>query len=150
MPRNGEENRTYGTLVASKNLGGVLVNMATLSWATNAVLGRWLRADIGPLTLTALRLPRRPLFRPAAVARTPSGEPKYGKNRWWLRAMGWPVLGFSPLLYLGLRYSTAVNSSLIQGFSPLITAVIAGIIFRNRSAGGRRQGRLWGVSVLPD
>jgi drug/metabolite transporter (DMT)-like permease len=38
------------------------------------------------------------------------------------------VVGFSPLLYLGLRYSTAVNCSLIQGFSPLITALIAGII----------------------
>jgi drug/metabolite transporter (DMT)-like permease len=40
------------------------------------------------------------------------------------------VVGFSPLLYLGLRYSTAVNCSLIQGFSPLITALIAGVIIQ--------------------
>jgi drug/metabolite transporter (DMT)-like permease len=40
------------------------------------------------------------------------------------------VVSFSPLLYLGLRYSTAVNCSLIQGFSPLITALIAGLIIR--------------------
>jgi drug/metabolite transporter (DMT)-like permease len=37
-------------------ISGVLfVNLATMCWATNAVLGRWLRADIGPLTLTTLR-----------------------------------------------------------------------------------------------
>jgi drug/metabolite transporter (DMT)-like permease len=35
--------------------GVLLVNLATMAWATNAVLGRWLRADIGPVTLTALR-----------------------------------------------------------------------------------------------
>lgn len=34
--------------------GVLFVNLATLCWATNAVLGRWLRADIGPLTLTTL------------------------------------------------------------------------------------------------
>ena len=36
-------------------LGVIFVNLATLCWATNAVLGRWLRDDIGPLTLTTLR-----------------------------------------------------------------------------------------------
>jgi drug/metabolite transporter (DMT)-like permease len=35
--------------------GVLLVNLATMAWSTNAVLGRWLRADIGPVTLTALR-----------------------------------------------------------------------------------------------
>ena len=47
------------------------------------------------------------------------------------------VVGFGPLLYLGLRYSTAVNSSLIQGFSPLIIALIAGLIIQESVS--RRQ-----------
>jgi drug/metabolite transporter (DMT)-like permease len=41
------------------------------------------------------------------------------------------------LLYLGLRYSTAVNCALIQGFSPLITALLAGLIIQEPAS--RRQ-----------
>jgi drug/metabolite transporter (DMT)-like permease len=61
----------------------------------------------------------------------PPEERRYGKDKWWILAMGLVgVAGFSPLLYLGLRYSTAVNCSLIQGFAPLITALIAGLIIQ--------------------
>ena len=35
--------------------GIVLVNVATMTWATNMVLGRWLRDYAGPLTLAAAR-----------------------------------------------------------------------------------------------
>jgi drug/metabolite transporter (DMT)-like permease len=109
----------------------VLVNLATVSWATNAVLGRWLRADIGPLTLTTLRFTVATAFFGILLRGRPPEERRYGKDKWWILAMGLAgVAGFSPLLYLGLRYSTAVNSSLIQGFSPLITALIAGIIIQ--------------------
>jgi drug/metabolite transporter (DMT)-like permease len=107
----------------------MFVNLATLAWATNAVLGRWLRGDIGPLTLTALRFTVATAFFGMLLSSRPPRERQYGKDRWWILAMGLAgVVGFSPLLYLGLRYSTAVNCSLIQGFSPLITALIAGII----------------------
>ncbi len=44
-----------GNSLRAKFWGIVLVNLATMAWATNAVLGRWLRGDIGPLTLTTLR-----------------------------------------------------------------------------------------------
>jgi drug/metabolite transporter (DMT)-like permease len=109
--------------------GVVLVNVATLAWATNAVLGRWLRYDVGPLTLTALRFTVATALFTLLLQGRPPEERRYGKDRWWILAMGLAgVVAFSPLLYLGLRYSTAVNSSLIQGFSPLITALIAGWI----------------------
>ena len=112
-------------------LGVLLVNLATLCWATNAVLGRWLRDDIGPLTLTTLRFTVATAFFGILLKGRPASERRYGKDRWWILAMGLAgVVGFSPLLYLGLRYSTAVNASLIQGFSPLITALIAGLIIQ--------------------
>ena len=112
-------------------LGVILVNLATIAWATNAVLGRWLRADAGPLTLTTLRFTVATAFFSILLQRRPPYERRYGKDRWWILAMGLAgVVSFSPLLYLGLRYSTAVNCSLIQGFSPLITALIAGLIIQ--------------------
>lgn len=111
--------------------GVIFVNLATVCWATNAVLGRWLRADIGPLTLTTLRFAFASAFFGMLLGNRPAQERRYGKDKWWIIAMGLAgVAGFSPLLYLGLRYSTAVNCSLIQGFSPLITALIAGLIIQ--------------------
>ena len=37
-------------------IGIALVNVATLAWATNMLLGRYLRTDIGPITLAAARV----------------------------------------------------------------------------------------------
>jgi drug/metabolite transporter (DMT)-like permease len=111
--------------------GVIFVNLATMSWASNFVLGRWLRADIGPLTLTALRFTVATAIFGILLRSRPPQERRYGKDKWWILAMGLAGAAcFSPLLYLGLRYSTAVNSSLIQGFSPLITALIAGLIIQ--------------------
>jgi drug/metabolite transporter (DMT)-like permease len=133
-------------------LGVIFVNLATMCWATNTVLGRWLRDDIGPLTLTTLRFTVATAFFGILLRGRPSQERRYGKDKWWIVAMGLAgVVGFSPLLYLGLRYSTAVNCSLIQGFSPLITALIAGLIIQepvtNRQLAGAIAG-LIGVAGL--
>lgn len=112
-------------------LGIIFVNLATLCWATNAVLGRWLRDDIGPLALTTLRFTVATAFFAILLRSRPPQERRYGKDRWWIVGMGLAgVVGFSPLIYWGLRYSTAVNCSLIQGFSPLITGLIAGLIIQ--------------------
>ena len=46
-----DRRRPSGRLV-----GVLLVNVATFCWATNIVLGRSLRAEIGPITLAALLL----------------------------------------------------------------------------------------------
>lgn len=126
--------------------GVILVNMATMAWASNAVLGRWLREDIGPLTLTALRFTVASAFFGLLLQRRPRQERWYGEDWWWILAMGLAgVVGFSPLLYLGLRYSTAVNSSLIQGFSPLITAVIAGAIIQEPVTRRQKAGAILGL-----
>jgi drug/metabolite transporter (DMT)-like permease len=130
----------------AKVLGVALVNLATLAWATNAVLGRWLRSDIGPLTLTALRFTVATAFFGLLLRGRPLRERRYGKDKWWILAMGLAgVVGFSPLLYLGLRYSTAVNCSLIQGFSPLITALIAGLIIQEPVTGRQVVGAALGL-----
>ncbi|MGD9182507.1 MAG: DMT family transporter [Desulfobacterales bacterium] len=127
-------------------LGVLFVNLATMCWATNAVLGRWLRDDIGPLAITTLRFTVATAFFGILLKSRPSQERRYGKDRWWIVGMGLAgVVGFSPLLYLGLRYSTAVNCSLIQGFSPLITALIAGLIIQEPVTRRQLAGALLGL-----
>ncbi|MFH1061102.1 MAG: DMT family transporter [Pseudomonadota bacterium] len=109
--------------------GVLLVNAATLAWASNAVLGRYLRDDIGPLTLAALRFTVATALMLPLMRGEPGPARRLGADRWWIVGMALTgVAGFSPLLYWGLHHSTAVNSSLIQGFSPLITALFAGMI----------------------
>jgi len=130
----------------AKIWGVCLVNLATLSWASNAALGRWLRDDVGPLTLTALRFTVATAFFGYLLRGRSPDEWRYGRDKWWLLAMGLAgVVFFSPLLYLGLRYSTAVNCSLIQGFSPLITALIAGLIIQEPVSRGQMAGAILGL-----
>jgi drug/metabolite transporter (DMT)-like permease len=126
--------------------GIILVNLATLAWATNAVLGRWLREDVGPLTLTMLRFTVATAVFSLMLRHRPPPERRYGKDRWWLLGMGLAgAVSFSPLLYWGLRYSTAINCSLIQGFSPLITALIAGLLIQEPVSRRQLVGALLGL-----
>jgi len=125
--------------------GVVLVNLATMAWATNAVAGRWLRADIGPVTLTALRFTLATALFGCMLQRRPKEERRYGKDKWWILGMALTgVIGFSSLYYLGLRYSTAVNGSLIQGFSPLVTALLAGLIIHEPVSNREKAGAVIG------
>jgi drug/metabolite transporter (DMT)-like permease len=120
-------------------IGGIgLVNLATLTWATNMVLGRWLRDDIGPVTLAAARFLVASLLFAALLRRQPPEERCLGQDRWLLAGMALSgVALFAPTLYLGLRYTTALNATLINGFGPLITGVLAALLIREPMS--RRQ-----------
>jgi drug/metabolite transporter (DMT)-like permease len=134
-------------------MGGIgLVNLATLTWATNMVMGRWLRDDIGPLTLAAARFLIASLLYAALLRRLPPEERRLGQDRWTLLGMGLSgVAIFAPALYQGLRFTTAVNATLINGLGPLITGVLAALLIREpmsgRQAGGAIVG-LVGVVIL--
>jgi drug/metabolite transporter (DMT)-like permease len=115
-----------------------LVNLAPLAWATNMVLGRWLRNDIGPLTLAAARFLVASVCFAAMLRRQPPRERRLGQDRWLLLGMSLSgVVVFAPTMYLGLRFTTAVNATLIQGLSPLITGVLAALLIREPMS--RRQ-----------
>ncbi len=109
--------------------GIILVNLATFSWATNMVLGRWLRDSIGPLSLAALRFLIAALVLAILLQRQPEEERGLGEDRWWLIGMALTgVILFAPILYLGLRYTTAVNATLINGLGPLVTGLLASLL----------------------
>jgi drug/metabolite transporter (DMT)-like permease len=132
--------------------GIALVNLATLTWATNMALGRYLRGDVGPLTLAAARfLIAAPIF-VTLLSRQPAEERRPGRDRWLLLAMAITgVVVFAPTLYLGLRYTTTVNATLINGFGPLVTGLLAALLIgepmSRRQVGGALVG-LAGITVL--
>jgi drug/metabolite transporter (DMT)-like permease len=119
-------------------IGIGLVNLATLTWAANMVLGRWLRDDIGPITLAAARFSIASLLFAALLRRLPREERRLGQDRWLLLGMALSgVTIFTPTLYLGLRFTTAVNATLVNGFGPLITGLLAALLIREPMS--RRQ-----------
>ncbi len=119
-------------------IGIGLVNLATFTWATNMVLGRWLRDDIGPLTLAAARFFIASLLFAPLLWRRPREERSLGQDRWLLLGMALSgVAVFTPILYLGLRFTTAVNATLVNGFGPLVTGLLAALLIREPMS--RRQ-----------
>lgn len=123
-------------------MGGIgLVNLATLTWATNMVLGRWLRDDIGPLTLAAARFLIASLCFVVLLQRQPPEQRRLGRDRWLLLGMALSgVVVFAPTLYLGLRFTTAVNATLINGLGPLITGILATLLIREPMSGRQMGG----------
>jgi len=129
-----------------------LVNLATITWATNMILGRYLRNDIGPLTLAASRFLIASVLFAILLRRQAPEERRLGPDRWLLLGMAFTgVAVFSPLLYLGLRFTTAINATLISAVGPLITGVMAVVLIQEsmsrRQLGGAVAG-LVGVAIL--
>jgi drug/metabolite transporter (DMT)-like permease len=114
----------------SEQLAGIaLVNLACFCWATNIVLGRSLRFEVGPLTLAALRSVVASALFAALLQREAPEERRLGSDWPLLLAMGIAgVALFAPLQYLGLRYTTAANAALLQALAPLITGLLAGLL----------------------
>jgi len=119
-----QRERRWGWLI-----GTGLVNLATLTWATNMTLGRWLRGSVGPITLAATRFLIASALFAALLQHRPTAERRLGPDRWLLLGMALSgVAIFAPTLYLGLRYTTAVNATLINGLGPLITGLLAALL----------------------
>lgn len=111
--------------------GLLLVNLATFTWATNMTLGRWLRDSIGPLTLSALRFLLAVLCFSGLLRSRPPEERRPGADAPGLLGMALAgVALFAPTLYWGLRLTTAVNATLINGLGPLLTGLLAALLIR--------------------
>jgi drug/metabolite transporter (DMT)-like permease len=142
--------------MSSRNLdtikGIALVNVATCAWATNIILGRYLRGQIGPLTLTAARSIVAALVFALVLSKRPAAERKAGADFKMLSAMALTgVVLFAPTLYFGLRFTTAVNGTFINALGPLLTAGFAAWLIKEPFSGRQVIGAvlaLAGVAAL--
>lgn len=107
----------------------VFVNLSTLLWSTNMLLGRLLRDDIGPFTLAALRFAVASIALALLVRHAPLAERRPGRSWPAVAAMGVAgVFVFSSLLYTGLRFTTASNAALINGIAPLVIGLLSALM----------------------
>ena len=113
----------------------LFVNLATLLWASNIMLGRALRDQIGPLTLTASRFTIASLLFSAFIFKgsgdQTSLDVKMSIKRNWKLLAGMGLTGaftFPTLLYFALKSTLASNASLINGTAPLVTTFIAAML----------------------
>ncbi len=111
----------------------VFVNLSCLMWASNFVLGRTLREEIGPLMLTASRFVVVSVFYAVVLGRPAIKERLLPRDWALLAAMAFTgVLGFPVLLYRGLQLTTATEAVLINATGPLMTTVLASALLKER------------------
>jgi drug/metabolite transporter (DMT)-like permease len=119
----------------------ILVVMATLFWAGNVTLGRALRYQVGPFTISAARMVIAALLFLFIFRGLPAPERRLGRDWRWL--LGMSLLGMvgCPVgIYLALRFIPAGTTSLISGTGPLVTALLAGWLLHARLTRGQLAG----------
>ena len=129
-------------IIRGNTLKGIIfVNLATFFWATNIILGRYLRGSIGPVTLTAIRYCIAALLFAAVYKNLPPEEKKAERDFPLLAGMSLTgVILFAPVLYYALRYTTAINGTLINGLGPLIAALFAAVFLKEPFSKGQTAG----------
>lgn len=121
----------------------VYVNLATLFWAGNMTLGRALRGQVGPFSLTAARVVIAALLLLLLFRRLSETDRRVGRDGWLLLGMALTgIVGFPILLYYALRFTTATNAALINGTGPLVTAALAAVLLRDRLRPGQIGGAM--------
>ena len=131
-----------------RQLAGIgYVNLATFVWASNMVIGRLVRDDIGPLTLAASRFVIAAACFQLLLRRLPPAAKITAREYRLLGAMALTgVVLFSPLLYWGLHFTTAVNGTLINGTGPLLTGLFASLLIGSPMTGRQAAGAVMALA----
>ena len=117
-----------------KLLPYLLLAIAPLCWASNAVLARGVVDIIPPVSLAFWR------WTIASLLLLPLAH-QHAKRDWPLFTRNWKMLfflslvgitGFNTLLYIAVHTTTAINAALIQTTMPAAIIVIAWIGFKER------------------
>ena len=112
----------------------LLVALAALCWAGNHVVGRAVAGEVPPLAIAAIRwvVPSLILL-PVAWPHLKRDWPAL-RGHWWVLIV-LSVLGgglFGALQYVGLKFTTAINVSVLNSLAPVLIALAGAALFRDR------------------
>ncbi len=113
--------------------------LVMMMWAGNSIVGRAMRFEIPPFTLSFVRWTGALLILLPFAAKTLWSERAALARNWkMLLVLGLSgVAAFNGFLYVGLRYTPAANAMLLQAAIPALVLLLDFLIFRTRST--RRQ-----------
>jgi len=122
--------------------------MALLIWGTNMVLGRYLADQVPPFTLTTARFTIAVPFLVALVFLRSRRPWRLNRDQFRVLAImsGFGVFAFTPLLYFGLHFTTAINAGVINAVTPVATVAMSAILIGERLT--RRQFLGISLSIL--
>jgi len=117
-------------------------------WAGNYPLGKLALDQLGPLTLTGARTVLAvPLLVAVARLTAPLARPLVRADYTVFAVLGLSgLVANTPVWYLGLKYTTALNAGIIGASSPVLIAVTAWLVLGDRLT--RRNAVGIGLSVL--
>lgn len=112
----------------------LLLSLMALFWAGNQVLGRAAAGHVPPVALSYFRWTIATLIVfPFAWPHLKSDWPQVRKHWPFLAFLG--VIGggaFNTLQYIGLNYTTALNSLILNSTGPILIAIACVLIFNDR------------------
>ncbi|GIM47957.1 transporter [Collibacillus ludicampi] len=109
--------------------------LANLFWAGNYIFGKYVVADMSPVWLTFLRWCLALLFLIPISYRTEKPDYKAVLKTYWLSLavlglLG--IIGYNLLLYASLRYTSAVNASLVNALCPAMIVLFSLVLLKER------------------
>jgi drug/metabolite transporter (DMT)-like permease len=131
----------------------LILALASLCWSGNHLLGRAIAGHVPPLTISTLRwllaaAVLYPFVRPHLAKDWPLIRERFGVMV-FLSLIGGGMFG--ALQFVALQETTALNVSVMNSLGPVMIAVAAAVMFRDRLTGGQFAGiliSLAGVMVI--
>jgi drug/metabolite transporter (DMT)-like permease len=111
----------------------LLLSLTMLCYASNHVIGRAVHTDLPPMGLSFWRWVCGALILlPLVAPRLPVLIPLYREHWRVLALLGLLIVGSTTLVLLGLNFTTATNTSLINATQPTITALLCWLFLGDR------------------
>jgi len=123
-----------------------LIAFATFLWALSVVIGRGVHTEIPPVGLSFWRWGVGALFLLPLVLPDLGAKKQMIRDHWKLIILlGVLQVGSSTCIMLAVNFTTALNSALINGSQPALTAIVAWFLIRDRVTFGQSLGITAGV-----
>ncbi|WP_296980900.1 MULTISPECIES: DMT family transporter [unclassified Thalassolituus] len=121
-----------------------LLLLPPLFWAGNFIIGRAVRDEIPPVTLSLYRwIIASLVLLPFAWKALQRDRQLYWQHRWLILGISLTgITAFNSLIYLGLQSTQAANGIILNSFIPLLIVLLGGLFF------GYSVGRLQIVGMV--